>query len=269
MNMTFSDPAFAALTWSIANRGNKLDLTGYKQAFRDDFNSLSVSGSNGIGTRWFSPARDNYGGAVFKEYVAPPLQPVRQISTAGQLAIRMEKVGDVYQSAHIQTTNRSGVGFTQSMGYFEASMKFQKGAGVWPAFWLLSVNEPRIEVDVVEAYGGNDYDGHHTTLHLARTYHMKHYTALGTAKDAAGMPLFNSVHNDMFDGRFHTYGSLLTNEWIIIYYDGIELCRFPMTDYFRVLLYMCVSLAMFDAEKPQFVSPKDLAVDYVRTMVPV
>jgi hypothetical protein len=76
----FSDPAFAALAWDTSHRGARLDLTGYHQTFRDDFNDLSISGSDGTGTRWFSPARAGYGGAAFKEYVPPPSQPVRQIS---------------------------------------------------------------------------------------------------------------------------------------------------------------------------------------------
>jgi beta-glucanase (GH16 family) len=198
--------------------------------------------------------------------VVPPTQPVRLISSSGQLAIRMEKVGDAYQTAHIQTTNRLGVGWTQALGYFEMSAKFPKGFGTWPAFWLLGLNEPRIEIDVVEAYGGNDWDGHHAALHLARTYHPSKYTALGTVKDAAGTPLFNSVHNDMFDGRFHTYGALLDDAAIRIFYDSLELCRFPMTDYFKVPLYMCVTLAMFEPERDKFVSPKDLVVDYVRAL---
>jgi hypothetical protein len=263
----FSDPAFAALAWDTSHRGTRLDMAGYHETFRDDFNSLSISGSDGTGTRWFSPARSNFGGAPFKEYVVPPTQPVRLIANSGQLAIRMEKVGDAYQTAHIQTTNRLGVGWTQALGYFEMNAKFPKGFGTWPAFWLLGLNEPRIEIDVVEAYGGNDWDGHHATLHLARTYHMKKYTGLAGAKDAAtGALLFDATHNDMFDGRFHTYGALLDDAAIRIFYDSIELCRFPMTSYFRVPLYMCVTLAMFEPERDKFVSPKDLVVDYVRAL---
>lgn len=261
--VVFSDPAFAALTWDTSKRGTRLDLTGYKQTFRDDFNSLSISGSNGVGTKWFSPARDNYGAGVFKEFVPPPVQLLRVGTSSGELVMRMEKAGDIIQSAHIQTINRLNQGWTQSLGYFQAKMRFQKGAAVWPAFWLLSPTEPRVEVDTVEAYGGSDFDGHHTTLHLNRTYHPSKYTGLTGVKDpVTGLPMF-AGRDDMFDGKYHAYGSLLTPEWIITYYDGFELARFPMTSYFQVPLYMNVSLAALPQEKDLFVSPKEIGVDYV------
>jgi hypothetical protein len=70
----------------------------------------------------------------------------------------------------------------------------------------------------------------------------------------------------MFDGRFHTYGALLDDAAIRIFYDGLELCRFPMTDYFKVPLYMCVTLAMFDAEKAAVRQPERHGRRYIAKM---
>ena len=32
----------------------------------------------------------------------------------------------------------------------------------------------------------------------------------------------------MFDGSFHTYGAMITQDWITVFYDGKELSRFPI-----------------------------------------
>ena len=49
-------------------------------------------------------------------------------------------------------------------------MAFQKAVS-WPAFWLYTPkpyegpDESRAEIDVIEAYGDNDYDGYHMAVH--------------------------------------------------------------------------------------------------------
>ena len=90
---------------------------------------------------------------------------------------------------------------------------------------------PRVEVDIVEAYGG-DPDGHHQAVHLSDT------------ESHAFDSNYSGLAGSMFDGAFHTYGARITADWITVYYDGQELSRFPMSDAFRTPLYMLVSLAM-------------------------
>ena len=68
----------------------------------------------------------------------------------------------------------------------------------------------------------------------------------------------------MFDGSFHTYGAMLTEDWIIVFYDGEELSRFPMSDFFRTPLYMVVTLAMDPSGVGQASGAYDMVLDYVR-----
>ena len=49
-------------------------------------------------------------------------------------------------------------------------MAFEKAVS-WPAFWLYTPKpdegpgQARAEIDVIEAYGDNDYDGYHMAAH--------------------------------------------------------------------------------------------------------
>jgi hypothetical protein len=272
--VAFSDPAFAALTWDIAHKGTPVDLTGYRETWRDSFNSLSTITSDDrklTGVNWYAPGRrDSWGKAVFKPMTAVP-SPYSCRSS--QLFIRMETVNGVNQSGHIQGVNNVGTGSgkVQTMGYFEAGLKFPKGFGTWPAFWLISKDPaaPRVEIDIIEGYGGNDWDGHHATIHLARTYHRPQYTNLSKINPATGQPWWPVTQRDMFDGQYHTYAGMLDEEAVKIYYDNKECCRFPMTDYFRTPLYMLLTLAMYEADAAKFVGPKDMGANYVRTLAKI
>jgi hypothetical protein len=51
-----------------------------------------------------------------------------------------------------------------SYGYFEARMKFPKGMGVWPAFWLLPNNNWQGEIDIVE-FVFNEGTEHQNMIH--------------------------------------------------------------------------------------------------------
>src|SRR5262249_9798614 len=75
---------------------------------------------------------------------------------------------------------------------------------------------------------------------------------------------YSGLASSMFDGAFHTYGAMLTTDWIIVYFDGKELSRFPMDDFFRTPLYMVVTLAMDPSSVTQASGTYDIVVDYVR-----
>ncbi len=259
--MTFSDPAFDAMQWDKSHRGDKLNLAGYVETFRDDFDVNSISTPYATSGKWFAPIHAPFGGAKF---MSPNGTPNHYIVKNGRLTLRMSLVDGVWQSGMIQSINNRPpeYGFTQTLGYFEMCAKFPRGRGTWPAFWLLSPNAhtPRLEIDIVEAYGGSDWDGHHAAVHLGGVYHDGLYTALAT-KDF--VPL---NRRDMFDGNWHTYSALMNEDSLIIYYEGLELGRFPMNDYFRTPVYMLVDLALNLKETPDYTTPKDMIVQYVRAM---
>ena len=60
--------------------------------------------------------------------------------------------GRAYASACLATYGT----FAQKYGVFEARIRYPKGAGVWPAFWLLAAGSKQTppEVDIFEAYPG-------------------------------------------------------------------------------------------------------------------
>jgi beta-glucanase (GH16 family) len=76
----------------------------------------------------------------------------------GHLAITALKQnfgGNAYSSARINTAGL----FDQAYGRFEASIQLPKGAGLWPAFWLLGANVNTVpwpgcgEIDIMEYKG--------------------------------------------------------------------------------------------------------------------
>ncbi|MER9876347.1 family 16 glycosylhydrolase [Mesorhizobium sp. M0195] len=234
--------------WTGQYKGSKLNLSGFKLSFSDEFNTLDVVPNNGTG-KWFAPVHSPYGAATFMS----PVGATNPFSVSdGKLTITMKQAGGVWQSGTMQTVNSAGQGFAQVNGYFEMRAAFHGGAGAWPAFWMLpqDTSVPRPEVDIVEAYGG-DPDGHHRAVHLrtSESYARGDYTRLA---------------DSMFDGAFHTYGARITTDWITVYYDGQELSRFPMSEFFRTPLYMVVSLAMNPKEVEQASGTYKMVVDYVR-----
>ena len=72
----------------------------------------------------------------------------------GVLSLKAEQgvtpSGRAWQSAETATKGH----FSQMYGNFQARMRWTKGDGLWPAFWLLQSNAAgrRPELDVMEAY---------------------------------------------------------------------------------------------------------------------
>lgn len=262
--MAFEDTAFAALAWDKTHRGEKLNLTGYKSAFIDNFNTLSVGDSGDKTKTWKAPGRrDNV--CSLAQQRAFTYQPSPFRHHIDHLHIKCEQVNGVWQSGHMQTVTTALDGFAQAMGYFEMRARFPRSVGAWPAFWLISKDPtlPRVEIDVIEAYGG-DWDGHHAVIHLAGTYHRSLYTGFDTKSWCP------AASKDMFNAQYHRYGVMLNDQYVIAYYDGMECGRFPMTQYFRTPLYMLVTLALNKQQAAQ-VTPeaKELLVDYVKTWVKI
>lgn len=123
-----------------------------------------------------------------------------------------------FTSARIDTLNS----FAMSRGKLVARMKLPIGQGVWPAFWLLSANQPFTigatdeqwaqerfymndgEVDVVEAYGRNEIEA---SLH----------TFLQSYEGGLAVPDLST--------EFHDYGVEITNDAVKWTLDGHEYFR--------------------------------------------
>ncbi|HEY3697197.1 family 16 glycosylhydrolase, partial [Phenylobacterium sp.] len=244
--------------WTGQYAGSRLDLSAYHLNFEDNFTTLDVGtpGASPATATWFAPVGATFGSATF----VSPAATVNPFSVAdGALTISMQQVDGAWQSGRMQSVNNAGQGFAQQYGYFEMSAKFPAGAGSWPAFWLLSTDasKPRIEIDVIEAYGGNDVDGHHAAIHVTPV-------AGSTLTQKVDNSDYTDVSGSMFDGQFHTYGALVTPDWIIIYYDHLEITRIPGNQYLGTPLYMVTDLAMYGPEAAQASGKYDMTIDYIR-----
>jgi beta-glucanase (GH16 family) len=64
---------------------------------------------------------------------------------------------------------------------------------------------------------------------------------------------------------FHRYGAMITPIWVIFYFDGEELSRFPTLEQYKTPLYVLVDLAMVNRPSLQKAeSPSDMLIDYIR-----
>jgi len=249
-----------AHTWTKEFAGQPLDLTGYDLSFSDEFDADTITGNSGQGP-WFAPGRASYGSATFD----PPNGSTYTID-GGVMKIRATRgVNGEWHTGSVQTVDPSGKGFAQRYGYFEARMKVPAMPGAWCAFWLKSQAEHwdrsivRTEIDVVEWYGG-DPTGHHRAVHLWPPWpefrtpdRLSEHWYLGNF----------SRHKELA-GNWHTYGALITPEWVTVYLDRQEIGRFPTLEEFKTRLYPLVSLTLHEKEVDQAIPPFALEVDYVR-----
>ena len=243
-----------------------LDLSGYHLTFDDTFDRLDIAADGGKG-RWYAPVHADFGEAHF---LAPGPHDPFTLSRGGPLglggsalAISARKTGAGWTSGLIQTVDGHGAGFSQQYGYFEMRAKLPRGEATWPAFWLLTrdgYTDPTVtrgEIDVLEQYGSSP-EKIHSSVHLWPA----------NARNAGGLPNHWYKSEKLLVGdmssAFHRYGVMLTPEWLITYYDGQELSRFPMQPQWRTPVYMLVDLDMQEKNLKAATSPSVMLVDYVR-----
>jgi hypothetical protein len=241
-----------------------LDLTGYNVTFRDEFDDLSVSawGPTGPGgTSWIAhtPWKGDFGDARFTD----PGSDFPFTVKDGVLRIEARKKDGRWRSGLISAVDPKGNGFKQQYGYFECRAKFPRGPGTWPAFWLMGLKNlkglpenvgPRVnpEIDVVEHYGHWPWR-YHYVLHQwgrdgAQSKHEgKRFVVFGMEED------------------FHTYGVMINEKHIILYFDGVELHREKTPECAKTPLFPLVNLALgpgWPTDKTP--DPSFMYVDYVR-----
>lgn len=295
---------FDGWAWDESFAGTTVDLTGYVETFRDDFNDTSTIGrkdADPATVKWFTGARTNFGEAAFMQ-IGDYYDPYSSVD--GDLKITMVQLSSTttpplppntnpYKSGLIQTVNANGDGWAQAGGYFEAEMLFPVGDpansykinGAWPAFWLLTndkknpVENTRMEFDIMEAYG-SDPEGFHATVHYkpagvlapgaypARK-EASNYVGLDKVKNLVGdQSLIWGTNGNMFNGIRRTYAVKFgnnTTEPTQVFIDGIEVCRCPTLDWMIASpVYMLVNLARLN-ENPTPV-PQVMSVGYVRAM---
>ena len=233
---------------------------GYHQVFRDDFDKLG-STAWGKGT-WYDPGSPS--NAIF----------VRD-GVLNLVSRRSQGYPDITLSSEAGSKRR-----VFKRGYFEARMKWTRGKGAWPAFWLSSYRNatnqawPSInpycernglasalcwnsELDVFEGQGLEP----HT---FYGTLHRNTNGSFGV-RDRTNHPAWKRVGPNLTK-RFHKYAVLWTANEVRWYLDGHKILRtstFASTDQPMFLLFdMWIGWADTpDASTPDALRTK---VDWVR-----
>lgn len=196
----------------------------------------------------------------------------------GRLMITALKEDNIYTSGRIRTiTNQGEVLFATTYGRVEARIKCPVGEGIWPAFWMLPVDESVYgrwaasgEIDIMEAKGRlpQQFSG---AAHYGRTW---------PDNDFSNKEYVFGEGTDITD--FHVYAIEWEQEEIRWYVD--DECYFTLTDWysknakgdlypegapFDMPFYILLNLAVggnfdpeADAKNAEF--PVQMEVDYVR-----
>lgn len=287
--------------WDETHAGEPLDLTGYVETFRDDFDSLATIGRKDAapGVKWYTGARTNFGNVAFMQ-IGDYYSPYEIVN--GALRITMNKLSatttpplpsgtNQYKSGLIMSVNANGVGFAQSMGYFEARIQMPVGVapgykvlGAWPGWWLLSNNEHvgpvgsiMEEFDINEAYG-SDPRGLHSTIHYKPPFTnltgewpsrqtKSNYVDLSKVTYPGTTDLIWGLeHGNMFNGDWHTYGVLIDDDFYRVYVDNFEVARYKTLPWMKTPLYMLLNLALYGPEASSATFPQYMHVDRVVVM---
>lgn len=244
-----------------------LDLTGYELVFNEDFEGPLDVSPWGPGTRWIAhtPWSGDFGDAAF----ADPTPNFPFTVKDGILRIEARKDEEFaktdpwkrpWRSGLLCSNDPKGDGFSLQYGYFEMRAKLPSGVGVWPAFWLVSSydrtnpnagKDGSVEIDVFEYYGfPNAYSS------VVHVWEPKPHRAVGT--------LITTRENEVSED-FHNYGCMVTPEWIVMYFDGVEVWRVKTPAEHNKPLMILLNLALgggWPIDKLQ--SPIYMYVDWVR-----
>ncbi len=179
--------------------------------------------------------------------------------------------GPGYYSYGMETNpnkNYSGghTGYEQLYGYFEVRCILPKGAGLNPAFWLLTDGMwaddtdggvTGAEIDVFET--NTDYDA--SSKDFGSVYHTVHVDAYGDAhrKEIQGSFYANDPYN-----TFNTYGVEWNENEYIFYVNGVETARTSFGGVCQVPLYLILSVGVDEKVAGNEYLPASFIVDYVR-----
>jgi len=179
--------------------------------------------------------------------------------------------GAGYYSYGMETNpnkNYSGdhTGYEQLYGYFEIRCILPKGAGLNPAFWLLTDGMwdddtdggvSGAEIDVFET--PTDYDLN--SKDFGSVYSTVHIDAYGDAhrQEQQGSFYANDPYNE-----FNTYGVEWNADGYIFYINGVETARTDFGGVCQVPLYLIISVGVNENVFNNEYLPSSLIVDYVR-----
>lgn len=162
--------------------------------------------------------------------------------------------------------NGRHTGFEQLYGYFEVRCILPKGAGLNPAFWLLTDGMwtddtdggvSGAEVDVLET--GTDFN--QKSKYYESILQTVHVDAYG---DAHRQEIQGWFYADDPYNKFNTYGVAWNEDEYIFYVNGVETARTDFGGVCRVPLYLILSVGVNEKVAQNEYLPSSFVVDYVR-----
>lgn len=154
--------------------------------------------------------------------------------------------------------------FSQLYGNFQARMRWTKGDGLWPAFWLLQSNASgrRPELDIMEAYPNTTFWPGTTRAWpgASRYQFTNHYDATGGQQ---GLTIEPGV--DLTAG-WHVYEMEWRPNVLIARFDGVEVGRFT-SNVPSVPMFMILDMVVGNWSQLSTANTPDVAnlqVDWVR-----
>src|SRR4051794_3181906 len=227
---------------------------GYHQVFRDDFNTLDRSvWDNHI---WYDETPNPAWGSDFQS-----------VDSNGILHLHSARsmIGDTGEPYPYNTITTQTSGKTFQYGYFEVRMKWPKGDGAWPGFWLYSYKHATDsnqcttqagEIDVMEGQGSEPNNWYGTV----------HSNTNGCSpSDNQNGNNFQETNTDLTAG-FHTYAVKWTASSVTWYLDGVQTHSAPTyaTDNQQMFLLLQEWTGGWTKD-PDSTTPADLdnQIDYV------
>ena len=189
----------------------KLDLTGYKMVWHDEFDGTKLDE-----TKWESPHQNRQGASVWDK---------RNVSVGdGKATLKIRKTDDPtwrYESACIRTTKGYKPQdrlYAFTYGYVEARCKLPHWArsDYWFAVWMMvgevfanGDSRKGCEVDIMETFHVN---------HLGQMPHTFHWDGYGSRHNAQGHTTYPNLL--LLNDDWHTFGCLWTPQSMSFTIDG-------------------------------------------------
>jgi beta-glucanase (GH16 family) len=196
-------------------------LEGFKLLWSDEFDGETIDNS-----KWEHEVNGHGGGNNELQYYTD--RPENSYLSDGKLhmvALQEEYTGSdgkrYYTSARMKTQNTKSFMY----GRIEASLKLPYGQGLWPAFWMLGLNNSEVgwpacgEIDIMEMVGGGDGRDN-------RTYGTLHWDDNGKRSSGGNLTLGSGILHD----EFRVYAIEWDEEKIDWYLDDELFFSLDLTD---------------------------------------
>ena len=133
----------------------------------------------------------------------------------GTLVITSEYRDGNYYMGAIRSKNK----FSQAYGYFEVRCTLNEVPGYWTAFWLMGENVGNVDGSGVD---GTEIDIMESAYFGRGINHALHWDGYGEHHSSIGAQTKNSK---VYDGEYHTFSLLWTEEEYVFYIDREECWR--------------------------------------------